>query len=357
MSTIGNPYSPLRLDEALLENKASVASTVLHDELQSLPVANQYKARTNIGAGFGFENRLINPLHQVDIEGNAGGVTASGKHVVEGWRTIFSNAVTTQTTSRVAGDRVPYALRYAVTTGSDTSIAAGDYAGIDTVIEGYDLADAKWGTADAKSIWVCGRIKAPTTGTYCVAVQDTPNTLSYVFEVPCTANTWVDFEKEIPGDTSGTWDKTNGKGLYLAFAIAFGSNFHATADTWSAGSLYATANQANGLATNGNIYEIENIRVSVGKPIKTEWRPYPLDLIQCQRYFQRIKLLVAVSAGQFDNPSWTLPVTMRAAASITTSYYSGGTGALFSSSETVLYQYAPHSVDTAFDVNLNARMI
>lgn len=107
-----------------------------------------------------------------------------------------------------------------------------------------------------------------------------------MFEVSCVADTWVDFEKEVSGDTSGTWEKTNGLGLNLSFNMAMGSTWHATADTWSAGNFHATANQANGLATEGNIYEIEDIRVSVGKSIKTEWRPQALDVQHCLRYFE-----------------------------------------------------------------------
>jgi hypothetical protein len=241
----------------------------------------------NGGALSGFRNRLQNPLLQVDIEGNASGVTTNTAHVVEGWRAYFSNDVTTQTYSRVTGDSVPYALRYAVTTGSDASMAAGQYAAIYTAVEGYDVSDALWGTANAKPVWVSGRIKAPTTGTYCVALWNSAANRTYVFEVSCTAATWVDFEKEIPGDTSGTWGKTNDKGLQIVFTVATGSTYHTTADTWgSTAFALGTANQANGLASNGNIFEIENIRVSVGGPIPTEYRPYALDLLHSKRYYE-----------------------------------------------------------------------
>lgn len=258
----------------------------------------------NGGSLSGFKNRLQNPLFQVDIEGNAGGVApASGAvaHVVEGWRITHTSDVTTLTGSRVAGDSVPYALRMTVTTGSDTSIAAAQLAAFQTALEGYDIADAKWGTADAKPVWISGRIKAPTTGTYCVGVRNAASNRSFVFEVACTAGTWVDFEKEVPGDTSGTWDSTTGMGFLLSFTAACGSSLQTTADTWAAGAYLSTANQANGLATNSNVFEIENIRVSVGKPIKTEWRPYPLDLAQCQRYYRKFTGRPLIWAGYISS--------------------------------------------------------
>ena len=313
---------------AAIALKANIASVVRHDEAQALTIAQQYQARTNIGAGFGFENRLINPLFQVDIEGNAGGVTVAGSHVVEGWLLSHSTDVTTITGSRVAGDSVPYALRMAVTTGSDVSIAAGHNASFFTAIEGYDIADAKWGTADAKSVWVCGRIKAPTTGVYCVAVRNEAADRSYVFEVECTAGTWVDFEKEIPGDTSGTWNKTNASGLWLTFMVACGSTFHTTADTWSAGNKVATSNQANGLATEGNIFEIEDIRVSVGKPIKTEWRPYSLDLTHCLRFYEKVLNVIFGTYSTTVNGSychWAFKVPKRVTPTITNGPTAGST--------------------------------
>jgi hypothetical protein len=165
---------------AAIALKADSASVVRHDTVQALTIAQQYQARTNISAGFGFENRLINPLYLVDIQGNAGGVT-SGQHVVEGWCMAGNTDVAVSTMSRQIGGRVPYCLRYTVTTGSDASIGAAQYLIIQTAIEGYDIADAKWGTVEAKSIWVCGRIKAPTTGVYCLCVRNGLGDRRYVF--------------------------------------------------------------------------------------------------------------------------------------------------------------------------------
>jgi hypothetical protein len=301
MSFIGNPYQPLRLDQSVLDTKQNKTSS---ENLDMNGFGISGVGSINGGSLSGFRNRLINPLFQVDIEGNAAAVTTSG-HVVEGWIISHTNSVTTQTLSRVTGDSVPYALRYAVTTGSDASIAASEYAFIQTAVEGYDISDALWGTADAKSIWISGRVKAPTTGTYCISLRNSAGNRSYVFEVSCTAGTWVNFEKEIPGDTSGTWIKTNSVGLTITFVVAVGSTFQTTADTWASGLYFATVNQANGLATNGNIYEIENIRVSVGGPIPTEWRPYQVDEAHCMRYFEKNVTAIYGSYSTVVNQSYT----------------------------------------------------
>lgn len=252
---------------------------------ESVRAANVYTDKINGGALSGFRNRLMNPAFQVDIEGNAGGVTSAADYVVEGWQHQQSNDVTTMTASRVTDDD-EYALQLEVTTGSDTSIGSSQYSLFHTAVEGYDIADAKFGTSDAKSIWVSGSVKAPTTGVYCVRVTNAGYDRSYVFEVSCTANTWVDFEKEIPGDTTGTWDSTNGVGLVIGIPMAFGDNWETTADTWGAGNYWSTSNQENGLATNGNQLRIKNWRLSVGGPIPFEHRPYALEHSFCNRYYE-----------------------------------------------------------------------
>jgi len=342
---------------------ATLALAVRGDIAQSFTPEEQGQARANIGAGFGFENKLINPLFQVDIEGNAGGTAVNAAHVVESWTAQHVSDVTTLTASRVAGDRVPYALRYTVTTGSDASISSSKYAVFATAIEGADLADAKFGTVNAKSLWVCGRIKAPTTGIYCVALRNGSANRSYVFEVACTAGAFVDFEKEVPGDTSGTWEKTNGIGLRVTFNVAMGSTWHTTADTWSSGNFLATANQANGLATNGNIFEIEDIRVSVSKPIKTEWRPYALDLAHSQRYYEIGETSYTSSTAASRYFKVVFQTTKRIAATITrvgdgpiTSGTAGST--LFGTTVDGFYFYQISST-TAIggDWTANARMI
>ena len=285
----------------------------------------------NGGALSGFKNRLQNPLFQVDIEGNASGTSTTAKYVVEGWRTGFSNGIGTQTFARVTGDSVPYALRYTVTSGSDTSITGSDYAAICTAIEGYDIADALWGTANAKSIWISGRVKAPTTGVYSIGLRNGAGDRAYTFDVNCTANTWVDFEKEIPGDTGGTWEKTTGIGLIIWFVVAWSPTFQTAPDVWTTGDYYASTNQSNGIATEGNIYEIENIRVSVGGPIPTEWRPYALDFSHCNRYYEVGKVYAfnyyqTVSANAADVNSTSIQYAASKRIIPTITFSNSGTG-------------------------------
>lgn len=275
---------------SIADNSAALAQRLRVDAAQGLTATQQETALDNLGirgALSGFKNRFMNPLFFIDEEGNSGGTTANNKHIVEGWNFKRSTGVTTLTALRTAGQDVPYALRVVVTTGSDASMDAGDHATFQTAIEGYDVADLYWGTADAKNAWICGSIQAPTTGKYCVAVQNADATRSYVFEVDCIADTPVSFEKEIPGDTSGTWNTENGIGVMVFVTMMAGSTYQApSADTWNTGDYRGTANQSNAFASNGNVFKFENPRFSVGGPIPTEWRPFSADLKHCQRYYE-----------------------------------------------------------------------
>lgn len=286
-------------------------------------------------ASSGFGNRLINPLFRVDIEGNASVGATNDDHVVEGWR-FKNNTDCSPYVTRVTGDSVSYALQCSTDADADAAIAAGQYTYWQTAIEGYDFADALWGTADAKNVILKVRIRAPTTGTYCIAVQNSAQNRSYVFEVSCTANTWVDVEETIPGDTSGTWLKTNGIGLRVFCAIAAGSTYQTTADTWAAGNYFATANQANGVGSVDNIYRIEDPILSVGYSIPTEVIPDSVEYARCNRYAE----LVGAGASGFYHtatdvqlglpykvPKRTSSPTITITDTAPTVYRSGGTDA------------------------------
>ncbi len=270
----------------------------------------------NGGSFSGFRNKLPNPLFQIDIEGNASGATGQLSYCVEGWQMVFSNDVTTQTLERISGDSVPYALRYQATTGSDASLAAGQFAQLRCAVEGYDFADAQWGTADAKSVWMSGRVKAPTTGVYCVSFRNAAFNRTYVFEINCIANTWVDFEKEIPGDTAGTWEKGGLSGVCVTFAVAAGTNFQTNADQWIGNSAFATVNQENGLATNGNNFDVEALRVSLGGPIPVEYKSFADEMSKMSRYYYKDQTTRLVDAytntpSAFHNVFINFPSVMR----------------------------------------------
>ena len=255
--------------------------------------ADAATARETLGlAEFVGPNLLRNPGFTQDTRGNAAGVTVSGSHVVDGWTFGHNTDVTTLTFSRIDDGGVggEHAIRCTVTTGSDTSIGAGQYANITTAVEGKYFKKAQFGTANAQDVVASFWVRSTQTGVFCAALRNEDVDRSYVVEFTIdVANTWQLIVIIIPGDTSGTWENDTGVGCYLSIALAMGSTYQAgAADTWSAGNYCSTAAQSNLLDTNGNWLEITKPMLSVGGPIA--WNPrQPHDEFQyCRRYARLI---------------------------------------------------------------------
>ena len=116
----------------------------------------------------------------------------------------------TQSTDVPANSGFSNSLRVSVST-ADTSIAAGDYAVLDQVIEGYNVVDLV-GVPFTLSFWV----KSSKTGIHCFKLGNINGDRSYIAEYTISAaNTWekkiITISVGIPAD--GTWNYTNGAGL------------------------------------------------------------------------------------------------------------------------------------------------
>ena len=238
-----------------------------------------------------FRNRIINGGMVLD-QRNAGSsvsVSTSGVYVLDRWKNrangggVFS---VQQSSTAPAGFNT--AVAYTVTT-ADSSIAAGDNYWIIQDIEGFNVADLGWGTANAQTVTVSFWVRASVTGTYNVALS---NGIAYDRSFVSTytvnaANTYEYKTITITGDTSGTWLKTNGGGISLVFNLGAGTSFQATANTWSAGFLQSTSGSTNLIATNGATFYITGVQLEAGSTASPfEYRLYGTELQLAQRYYQ-----------------------------------------------------------------------
>ena len=212
-------------------------------------------------------------------------------------------------------------LKVDVTT-ADTSIAAGQYFGINQRIEGYNHAQLEYGTSSAKSIVVSFYAKSNLTGPFCYSVKNNASDRSFPIEFSLSAaNTWERISFTIEGDTSGTWLETNGLGAYHQISLAIGSTFHGTNNTWQAGNKVATSNQVNLLSSTDNEFFLTGwqVEVGTGAPTAFEHEDYGTTLAKCQRYYYRLgesSAYARYTVGQCDsanncNGVVELPVEMR----------------------------------------------
>jgi len=297
-----------------------------------------------------FRNRIINGAMVIDQRNAGASVTASttGSYVytLDRWR-YYATAASKYTIQQNAGSVTPpvgFTNYLGVTSSSAYSVGSGDTFFISQVIEGYNIADLGWGTANAKTVTLSFQVYSSLTGTFGGSLRnvDTPNR-SYPFNYTISsANTWTTISVTIAGDTTGTWNTTNGQGIQVQWNLGSGSTFSGTANSWQAGNFIAPTGATSVVGTNGATFYITGVQLEVGSSATGfEYRQYGTELALCQRYYQKISASNApyqqYATGTWETSAvlWVgvpLKVTMRSqptfassGTSIGTSYGSAGT--------------------------------
>jgi hypothetical protein len=195
-----------------------------------------------------------------------------------------------QSTDVPSGQGFASSLKLQCTT-ADASLAAADYIQCKTRIEANTLQGLAYGTSSAKSTTLSFWVKSAKTGTYIMEWlnQDAGNKhIQKAFTVD-SANTWEKKELTIPGDTAGSIDNNNEKGIELSWWLGAGSNFTSNTLQTSWGALAQTARAAgvvNLADSTSNDWYITGIQWEVGEQATPfEHRSYADELVRCQRYY------------------------------------------------------------------------
>jgi hypothetical protein len=274
-------------------------------------------------------NRIINGAMVID-QRNAGAsvATSSGTDVytLDRWVAVYS-ATTKYTVQQNAGSVTPpvgFNNYLGVTSSSAYSVLASDYFAIVQRIEGYNVADLGWGTANAKTVTLSFWVNSSLTGTFGGSITNNAENRSYPFSYTVSAaNTWEQKSVTIAGDTSGTWLTTNGSGLKIWLGLGMGSTFSGTAGSWSGSALYSATGATSVVGTSGATFYITGVQLEVGSQATGfEYRQYGTELNLCQRYFAKLGGTTSgegLGAGNIQdaaNSGWfyvKYPVTMRTA--------------------------------------------
>jgi hypothetical protein len=282
-----------------------------------------------LGAGNAsiMKNRIINGAMVIDQRNAGASVTiASGTtYTLDRWATVAtqSSKFTVQQNAGSVTPPVGFANYLGITSLSAYSVGASDYFNIAQKIEGYNVADLQWGTANAKTVTLSFWVRSSLTGTFGGVITNSAQDRSYPFTYTISsANTWTQASITIAGDTSGTWLTTNGTGLWLLFGLGVGSTYSGTAGSW-AGTAYLSATGATSVVgTNGATFYITGVQLEVGiSATGFEYRIYGTELMNCQRYFYRKTSDTVTDALVIPSPynltatnawaAWWHPVTMR----------------------------------------------
>jgi hypothetical protein len=267
------------------------------------------------------------------------------------WRAnhIMASAITASKaadapTAAQAGIYTSHCLSLAVTT-ADTSIAAADFFAIQQLIEGLNTTSFGFGQAGSRNVTLSFWVKGTKTGIHCVSIRNSANNRQYAAEYTIdSTNTWEYKTITIPVDITGTWLYDTGQGVVVSFLLAAGTNYHITANTWTASSAFSasTSNQVNALDNTSNIFKIALVQLEAGSVATTfDARSVGTELALCQRYFQKsYNQETALAAAPFaagevrwqsantggeSAPTIMFPVVMRTTPTLT--FYSPITGA------------------------------
>ena len=240
------------------------------------------------GGWTGMRNRIINGDMRIDQRNAGASISADdGKFAVD--RFLFNMQTNSKGTGIQSTDAPPgfkYSLLY--TNGSAYTVPSGDTFGILHRIEGNNVFDLAWGTADAKAVTLSFWVKSSVTGTFGGALKGSYGTAyTYAFTYTINAaNTWEYKTITIPGPTVGTWSATTGLGITISIGLGNGSVASTTPNSWNASNTWSATGAVSVLATAGATFQITGVQLERGSTASSfEYRPYGAELTLCQRYY------------------------------------------------------------------------
>jgi len=285
-------------------------------------------------------NRIINGAMQINQRGYTSGspLSTSGNYCVD---RFYVSSVTTGGFAAYGYATGPTgftnSLVYLRGTGASPSSSDANY--ISQTIEGYNISDLAWGTANAKTVTLSFWVYAGATGTFSGSIRNGAATFyAYPFTYTiAAANTWTQITVTISGPTVGTWATDNTAGLIVFFDIGSGSTFRGTAGSWVSGNYVgATGATTYPTSTTSGTFYLTGVQLEVGSVATPfERRLYGTELMLCQRYYE-------FGGSTYNANLYTsiyYKVTKRAVPTVTTAP-SGG-----------VYNNAPSSDTTYFIAN------
>jgi hypothetical protein len=257
----------------------------------------------------GFKNRIINGAMVIDQRNSGASVsiaTTSDVYTLDRWAAAGQSADGVFTVQQDTTVPTGYknSMKITVTT-ADSSIGASQYYLMQQNIEGLNLPDLNWGTANAQTVTLSFWVRSSVTGTFGGSLRGsfTTSTRSYPFSYTInSANTFEYKTITILGDTSGTWATDNSAGIRLTFSMGDGSSRLGTSGTWATANYTGVTGQTNLIATNSATWYVTGIQVEKGSTATSfDYRPYGTELQLCQRYYEIIapvqsSFLISVNA-------------------------------------------------------------
>lgn len=278
--------------------------------------ARELSQVTNITESY--KNKIINGAMVIDNYNQGASVTptGSGTFVVDRWGTYNSqpskfsvrqmNARDTTASNYEANSAPPgFVNSLKFTSTSAYSIPTAEIFGFAQCIEGFNIQDLNFGTANAIPVMVSFWVKSSLTGKFGVFLKNggvvvggTYNNLFYTDSYTINAaNTWEYKTILITPPTSGGWEFNSNPGLCLAFSLGAGATYTGGSASWTGNFYNQPSGSVNLISNNGATLYITGIQVEKGT-VATEFdfRSIGQELELAQRYAFRYS-----AAGNIDN--------------------------------------------------------
>jgi len=249
----------------------------------------------SLGAGNAtrFKNRIINGNMVIDQRNAGASVSTSSAtaiYTLDRWQAIYAQTskYTVQQNAGAVTPPVGFVNYLGVTSTSSYTAGSTDYFSVRQIIEGLNIGDLGWGTANAKTVTLSFQVYSSLTGTFGGCLTNGAENRSYPFSYTVSsANTWTSVSVTIAGDTSGTWLTTNGQGIQIRFGLGAGSTFLGTAGAWAAGNYIQPTGTVSVVGTSGATFYITGVQLEVGSSATGfDYRDYGTELVMCQRYYE-----------------------------------------------------------------------
>ena len=151
------------------------------------------------------KNRIINGAMVIDQRNAGASVSGNSVYTLDRWFAV-SSVVNKYTVQQNAGSVTPpvgFTNYLGITSSSAYSVAAGDYFFLSQPIEGFNVADLGYGTANAKTVTLSFQVYSSLTGTFGGSFRNSAGNRGYPFSysIP-VANTWTTISITIAGDTT-----------------------------------------------------------------------------------------------------------------------------------------------------------
>ena len=308
-------------------------------------LAKMGEVLTNSQIG-GRRNIVINGAMQVAQRGTSVtglGASSSGYGSLDRMGYFQGNSAGRWTMSQEsdAPDGFSKSLKCACTT-ADTSIASNEYFHLNYALEGQDLQQLNYNTANAKTTTVSFYVKGNATASYTFIAQyhKSGGTARWFSKEIAVTTSWVKHEITIVGDTDTNSnyaiDDSNSGVWAFMFWLHGGTNYSSGTfvdGAWAERDYTNTLNdnQTSFFDSTSRTFFITGLQFEVGSQATPfEHRSFGEELQLCQRYFQKIvassseQSLTLASGGQAFSASSAyvyndLPVTMRSKPSISNS--------------------------------------